>query len=90
MSTRYYICGQVGSGTEDDPYRPEIADVSGVRDWAANQECAAGPTPLPRFLVHVLGDAALHEALSVSPANPDGYDYLDIADDGSVTYASID
>lgn len=26
MAVRYYTCGIIGSGTEADPYRPEIAE----------------------------------------------------------------
>ena len=105
---RYYICGQVGSGTEDDPYRPEIADdlATMVREyvtvegpdgpvivpvtpgWAANQKVEAGspPTPLPRFLVHaVLTEAEHAEVAYDKKTNPNGYDWLEVAEDGTVT-----
>ena len=37
--TRLYICGQNGSGTPEDPYRPEIADEIPVRTrYSAMQE----------------------------------------------------
>ena len=88
MSDRYYICGRIGSGTEDDPYRPEVADEPGVTSWAANQQLESLlPTPVhaPRFIVWVLGDAALHAELGYSDANPDGFDYFEVADDGTVT-----
>jgi len=115
--SRYYICGQAGSGTDADPYRPEIADdleamVLGYVDvetpdgtltvpvtpsWAANQDIEPGlpPTPLPRFMVAVgipaipdlLMDAeAVHAEVAYDKkTNPDGYDWIEVADDGTVT-----
>jgi hypothetical protein len=108
-TARYYICGQVGSGTEADPYRPEIADdlaamVTGyvtaempdgttqdfpiTPSWAANQDIEPGllPTPLPRFMVHaVLTDEQHAEVAYDKKANPNGYDWFEVADDGTVT-----
>ena len=94
MGHRYYICGQVGSGTELDPYRPEIADdLPEGCGWAANQEMSGAVpnvTPLPQFMVMVASDdAALHALLAYAKkTNPNGYDYFEIAEDGSVTYAA--
>lgn len=45
MAQRYYICGMVGSGTKEDPFRPEVADEAmslGAMAWAACQEMVPG------------------------------------------------
>lgn len=89
MSTRHYICGQVGSGIEADPYRPEIADdlTPHRLTWAANQEFESllPPTPLPRFIVHAILPEAVHADLAYSPTNPNGFDWLEVHEDGTVT-----
>jgi len=138
-TARYYICGQAGSGTEADPYRPEIADdlAAMVTDyvtvempdgttqdfpitpgWAASQDIEPGlpPTPLPRFMVAVsvpvlpvtrtddmsdddyedavldaiaaaasFGEAVHAEVAYDKQKNPNGYDWFEVADDGTVT-----
>lgn len=80
---RYYVCGQVGSGTMLDPFRPEIADEEGVTSWSANQESPERP----RFVVALADpDDSLHAALAYdADSNPLGYDWLEVADDGTVT-----
>lgn len=83
---RYYICGIAGSGSDTDPYRPEIADEAaalGATAWAACQEMlsALPPTPGDRFIVTVSPgpDEApeLHAELAYSASNPNGYDFFD-------------
>lgn len=80
----------VGSGTEFDPYRPEIVDEAsalGATAWAACQEMLAGVPPVPgdRFLVTISPgpDEApeLHEYLAYSSSNPNGYDCFDFDGD---------
>ena len=34
MITRIYQCPVIGSGTEDDPFRPSVADA-GVSQWSS-------------------------------------------------------
>lgn len=92
---RYYICGQVGSGTEADPYRPEIADeVPAEFGWAANQEFATlipQPLPAPRFMVNVASadqaalDAWHAQVAYAKTTNPNGYDWLEVHEDGTVS-----
>lgn len=88
--SRYYICGQVGSGSEADPYRPEIADeLAPLRiGWAANQEFEGivPPTPLPRFTVAANLPDAIHNDLAYSTLNPNGYDWIEVDSMGLVTY----
>ncbi|MDT8434708.1 MAG: hypothetical protein RQ731_08140 [Anaerosomatales bacterium] len=50
---RYYVCGRSGSGTQEDPFRPSLAD--GLPDgtsWASNQLMQDGQ-PQPFFLMRV-------------------------------------
>lgn len=35
MAGRLYVCPVVGTGTDDDPQRPLIADKTGVTAWSA-------------------------------------------------------
>jgi hypothetical protein len=85
--TRLYICGQNGSGTPEDPYRPEIADElpAGV-GYGASQESYIKP----RFLVEpnpALTDEQ-HAALAYSPDNPNGFDWLEVDGDEVTVHAA--
>ena len=35
MSRRVYVCPIVGTGQDDDPFRPLLADIEGVEAWSA-------------------------------------------------------
>jgi hypothetical protein len=80
---RYYICGKVGTGTMADPYRPEIVDESGVDTWCASQEAPDQPC----FCVSIRDDnGSLHAELAYdATSNPNGYDWFEVAEDGTVT-----
>ena len=86
------VLGYVDVDTPDGPLTVPVTP-----SWAANQEVEAGlpPTPLPRFIVHVgipaipdlLMDAeAVHAEIAYDKQkNPNGYDWIEVADDGTVT-----
>ena len=98
---RYYICGQVGSGvvrdaTDEqpavyDPIRPENPDelaALGDTDWGSAPEVLSWllPTTGTRRIV-TFDDEVAHEELAYDPgANPNGYDWFEVADDGTVTF----
>ena len=82
MAQRYYYCGQTGGGTTLDPFRPEIVDEIGATSWAANQESSEQP----QFVVWIDDpEGVLHTELAYAAvSNPNGYDWIEVAEDGSV------
>lgn len=60
---RHIICGQAGSGTRQDPFRPAVVDTFPPgTGWAACQRVVDG-VPMPEFLV-VASDPAVYDALA--------------------------
>lgn len=85
---RYIYCGQLGSGASDDPFRPEVVDeIPAGTSWSANQQAIPGlpPTPQPQFVVDIDVTDDVFAGLAYDPTtNPNGFDWIEIADDGTV------
>lgn len=66
MSVRFYISPIIGSGAEDDGYRPKIADMD-VAGWSAPQETdPATGAPLQTYCI-VRVEAIDFSALDADP-----------------------
>lgn len=74
---RYYVCGQVGTGTEADPFRPSLADaLPPEAAWAANQLVRNGNLR-PYFMVRVPPEVNLATGWNLR---------IDMDDEGNVVY----
>lgn len=47
MAARYYLCDVIGAGTEDSPYRADLADAPGINGISA--VIASGPDGRPLY-----------------------------------------
>lgn len=67
LAKRRYLCDLIGDGTEDDPYRPKIADCN--VSWVANVETdpETGRPVYLRCEVEVDADEDMHAALLADP-----------------------
>lgn len=74
---RYYICPIIGTGTEDDPYRPALVDAVAGLNWSTdvpNRSATDGAPTFARCVVCVNASSANHAVLA---ALPDVADVLD-------------
>jgi hypothetical protein len=73
---RLIICGVIGTGEKDDPIRPQVADE-------AVEVLSAQYSPDYTTALAAVDDASFL-SLAWSETNPDGYDWMEFFDDGTV------
>jgi hypothetical protein len=92
MSNRYFICGSIQDG---DRIIPEVVPelplrtrefrgrtVTGAPDWAANYE---HPTDERCVVWADVTDAEFADLAYDKQTNPNGFDWFEVADDGTLT-----
>lgn len=68
MSRAYYVCNVIGSGTTDDPYRPEIQDAAPYKSYRCVILTRDGKPISPWCLVVVAASDEAHRSLANHPA----------------------
>lgn len=65
MITRIYQCPVIGSGTEDDPYRPSVAD-EGIGGWSCELKVDDSGVPIGADCI-VTVPPEYHDAVTCLP-----------------------
>lgn len=60
---RLYRCAVIGAGTDDNEFRPKVADYEGA-SWAVCEDFAPGADFVS---VEVVADPATHDAIALDP-----------------------
>ncbi len=55
MTKRMYICPVIGDGTEDNPFRPAIADLTPPVNWTATIPTGDDGRPLMAWCLAIVG-----------------------------------